>query len=417
MAETGSPFHRGEQAIQERLGVRDRIERQGRRMIRDHLTEEHQAFFIQLPLLIAGSVDAHGRPWASALVGEPGFIDTSDPRRLTVTTRTVYGDPLDEALVEGAEIGLLGIEFDSRRRNRVNGRVVRRDTDGFEIAVAQSFGNCPKYIQARGYRLGDDISTIGAWRPVDRGAALDKDAAAMIARADTLFIASHFTGDAGEANQGVDVSHRGGKPGFALVAHETLLLIPDYAGNCMFNTLGNIEAEPKCGLLFVDFEGGDTLQLSGEAEILWGAEHTRRFPGAQRVLAFQIDETLQIERALPIAWTFEGYSPAFDKLEPDADDGAVAEQHRPTRLRSVNVSMPKEVVHDGKLVTTGIFKQPVESRVMLRRLNLDGDGQADLWGHGGTFRAVYVYSYDNYAPWAEELGRDDFTYGQFGENF
>ena len=239
----------------------------------------------------------------------------------------------------------------------------------------------------------------------------------MIARADTLFIASHFTGHAGEANQGVDVSHRGGKPGFALVAHQTLLLIPDYPGNCMFNTLGNIEAEPKCGLLFMDFDSGDTLQLSGEAEILWGAEHTGRFPGAQRVLAFQIEETLRIERALPIAWTFKGYSPVFDKFETGTGDGAAAEPRRPARLRSVNVSMPKAVVHDGKSVTTGIFKQPVEGRVMLRRLNLDGDGQADLWGHGGTFRAVYVYSHDNYAPWAEELGRDDFAYGQFGENF
>ena len=417
MAETGSPFHRGERAIQERLGVRDRIEAQGRRMIGDHLTEQHQAFFAQLPLLIAGSVDAHGRPWASALVGEPGFIDTADPRRLAVTARIVYGDPLDEALVEGAEIGLLGIEFDSRRRNRVNGRVARRDPDGFEIAVAQAFGNCPKYIQARGYRLSDDIGAIGAWRPVDRGSSLDKDAAAMIARADTLFIASHFAGEAGAANRGVDVSHRGGKPGFALVAHETLLLIPDYAGNCMFNTLGNIEVEPKCGLLIIDFDGGDTLQLSGEAEILWGAEHTARFPGAQRVLAFRIDETLRIERALPIAWTFEGYSPVLDRLEPDTGDAAAAEPRRAARLRSVNVSMPTDVVHDGKLVTTGIFKQPVEGRVMLRRLNLDGDGQADLWGHGGAFRAVYVYSHDNYAPWAEELGRDDFAYGQFGENF
>ena len=252
----------------------------------------------------------------------------------------------------------------------MNGRIARRGADGFEVAVTQAFGNCSKYIQARGYRLGSDIGDIGAWRPVERGAALDRDAAAMIARADTLFIASHFTGAAGAANRGVDVSHRGGKPGFALVAHETLLLIPDYAGNCMFNTLGNIEAEPKCGLLFIDFDGGDTLQLSGEAEILWGAEHSGRFPGAQRVLAFRIDETLRIERALPIAWTFEGYSPVLDTLEPDTGDGVAPEPQRPARLRSVNVSMPTDVVHDGKLVTTGIFKQPVEGRVMLRRMNL-----------------------------------------------
>ena len=416
MAETGSPFHSGERAIQTRLGVRDRIEAQGRRMVRDHLTEQHQAFFAQLPLLIVGSVDAHGRSWASALVGAPGFIDTSDPQRLAITAPTIYGDPLDQALVESANIGLLGIELNTRRRNRINGRIARRGVDGFEVTVAQAFGNCPQYIQARGYRLDDDLGEIGEWRAVDRGASLDKGAAAMIARADTLFIASHFSGDPGDGNSGVDVSHRGGKPGFALVAHETLLLIPDYAGNCMFNTLGNIEAEAKCGLLFIDFDSGDTLQLSGEAEILWGAEHTGRFPGAERALAFRVDETLKIARALPITWTFGSYSPVLDRLEPAADVPATA-PYRAARLRSVNVSEPKEIVHDGKLVTTGIFKQPIDGRVMLRRLNLDGDGQADLWGHGGAFRAVYVYSHDNYAPWAEELGRDDFVYGQFGENF
>ena len=87
------------------------------------------------------------------------------------------------------------------------------------------------------------------------------------------------------------------------------------------------------------------------------------------------------------------------------------------KLLSVNVSLPKEIDHRGKAVTTGIFKEPVDGRVMLRALNLDGDGQADLIGHGGKFRAVYVYSYDNYAYWKRELGRTDFTFGQFGENF
>ena len=87
------------------------------------------------------------------------------------------------------------------------------------------------------------------------------------------------------------------------------------------------------------------------------------------------------------------------------------------KLLSVNVSLPKEIDHRGKTVTTGIFKEPVDGRVMLRALNLDGDGQADLIGHGGKFRAVYVYSYDNYAYWKRELGRTDFTFGQFGENF
>ncbi len=314
-------------------------------------------------------------------------------------------------------MGALGLEFQSRRRNRVNGKVSGRSPDGFRIQVAQSFGNCPKYIQARQPAPGGGIETIGEKRPVHRAEALTKDQAAVVARADTLFIASQFSEDAADWSHGVDVSHRGGRPGFVLVAHETLLLLPDYSGNCMFNTLGNIAVNPKCGLLFIDFDSGETLQLTGEAEILWEPAHTRRFPGAKRVLAFSVEEALHIERALPFTWAFQGYSPVFDEFEAVDAGGAVAAQLQPMTLKSVNVSMPKDVVHNGKAVTTGIFKEPVEGRVRLRRLNLEGDGQADLWGHGGAFRAVYVYSFENYAYWARELGRDDFTIGQFGENF
>ena len=87
------------------------------------------------------------------------------------------------------------------------------------------------------------------------------------------------------------------------------------------------------------------------------------------------------------------------------------------KLLSINVSLPKEVVHKGKPVRTGIFKEPVGKRVKVNALNIEGDGQADLMGHGGEFRAVYVYSFDNYAYWEDKLGRTDFKMGQFGENF
>ena len=87
------------------------------------------------------------------------------------------------------------------------------------------------------------------------------------------------------------------------------------------------------------------------------------------------------------------------------------------KLLSVNVSLPKEVPYKGKAIRTGIFKEAVQDRVKLRSLNLDGDGQADLVGHGGIHKAVHVYSIENYDHWKRELGRDDFSYGQFGENF
>ena len=267
MPDHDSPFHRGEQEIQSRLGIRDKIEQAGRRMIRDHMPEQHQEFFSQLPLLIIGTADAAGRPWASVLAGQPGFLHAIDAHTLRVMARPIYGDPLNKALVDGADIGALGLEFSTRRRNRVNGRIARVGEDGFEIRVSQSFGNCPKYIQARELDLGGEIEAMREKRPVGRGETLGKAEAALIARSDTFFIASQFSENGDDWTHGIDVSHRGGRPGFVIVAHETSLLFPDYSGNCMFNTLGNILINPRCGLLFLEFESGDTLQVTREAEI------------------------------------------------------------------------------------------------------------------------------------------------------
>ena len=417
MPSDASPFHRGEQALQSRLGVRDKMEKLGRKVIRDHIPEEHREFFSQLPYLIVGSVDAAGRPWASVLTGRPGFVDTPAPRTLDVKAVPADGDPLIESLVEDAGLGALGIEFHTRQRYRVNGKLANKTEAGFQIEVDQCFYNCPKYIQARQLALGNEIENTGQQRAVRRSTALSKEEAALIARSDTLFVASQFSEDRDDRSHGVDVSHRGGKPGFVVVAHETSLVFPDYRGNCMLNTLGNIWENPKCGLLFLDFDTGSILQVTGEAEIIWGEERAKEFPGAERIVSFRIEGTNHIEHALPYSWEFEDYSPVLEEFEPIIDTEQIAAAHGPMRLISVNVSAPKDVTHKYKTVTTGIFKEPVVGRVMLRRLNLEGDGQADLWGHGGTFRAVLAYSFENYAHWQRELARNDFAMGQFGENF
>ncbi len=414
MSGNESPFHRGEKELQSRLGVEDRIEKLGRRMIQRGMSDQQQAFFSQLPLLFVGTADATGRPWASVLAGQPGFLQPVDAGALRVAARPIYGDPLNRALVEGAYIGTLGMEFETRNRARLNGTLANVGEHGFEIRVTQSFGNGDGYIQAREPAL--DPSAMGDKRPVRRGKALNKAEAALVARSDAFFIASQFSGT-GDWAEGVDVSHRGGRPGFVIVAHESSLLFPDYPGNCMFNTLGNLQLDPRAGLLFIDFETGDTLQMTGEAEILWETHHSSRFPGADRVVAFRVEETLHVDQGLPVSWTFRDYSPVLDTLEPVVRRAPVADELSPMKLVSVNLSMPKEIVHENKQVTTGIFKRPAEGRLMLHRLNLEGDGQADLWGHGGAFRAVYVYSLENYDYWRRELGRDDFSYGQFGENF
>jgi predicted pyridoxine 5'-phosphate oxidase superfamily flavin-nucleotide-binding protein len=133
-----------------------------------------------------------------------------------------------------------------------------------------------------------------------RSDALTEPQQRAIERADTLFIASVH------ADAGADASHRGGQPGFVRVLNERRLLIPDYAGNNMFQTLGNIAADPRVGLLFVDFDTGTTLQMTGRAKILWEPEALK---GAVRTVAVEIDEIVEIEGQGPLGWRFVGYSP------------------------------------------------------------------------------------------------------------
>ena len=86
-------------------------------------------------------------------------------------------------------------------------------------------------------------------------------------------------------------------------------------------------------------------------------------------------------------------------------------------LLSVNVGLPRDIAWQGKTVHTAIWKAPVQGRRMVQRLNIDGDGQGDLVGHGGAHRAVFVYQIESYRYWQSHLGRSDFNYEQFGENF
>lgn len=308
-----SPFHAGEIAIQERLGVRDRIDRQGRRAIRDYLPKQHRQFYAQLPFLIAGTADAYGRPWASLLVGARGFLSTPDECTLRVATRPLFGDPLSETLFDGVDIGLLGIELHTRRRNRMNGTVTANGPDGFAIKVGQSFGNCPQYIQARMFELTNGADDLATPKPLHRIEVFGEPERAMIAASDTFFIATAFHGDEASAAKGVDVSHRGGKPGFVRIDDDHTLTFPDFVGNFYFNTIGNLALDARAGLLFVDFDRGNLLYLTGTAEVVWEGDEIRAFAGAERLIRFHISDGRRVEGGLPLRWSAPDYSPLLER--------------------------------------------------------------------------------------------------------
>jgi uncharacterized protein len=307
-----SPFHIGELAIQTRLGTVAQMDRQGRRMIRDFLPEQHQQFFAQLPYVIAGTVDAAGHPWASLLVGEPGFLTAPNQQTLQVRAQPLTGDPLATTLQTGIDMGLLGIELHTRRRNRLNGIVTHIHPHGFEVQVRQSFGNCPQYIQAR--QLEPIVMGQSQSIRVEPITGLTTQATAMIQTADTFFITTAYQSPAAGSASGVDVSHRGGKPGFVRIDDEQTLTIPDFSGNNHFNTFGNLELNPRAGLLFIDFSQSQLLYLTGTAEVLWDDPEISAYTGAERLLRFHLTQGYWVEGSLSLQATAPEFSPFLNGM-------------------------------------------------------------------------------------------------------
>jgi uncharacterized protein len=301
-----SPFHPGEIAIQTRLGFREAIEQQGRRIIREFLPNQHRQFFAQLPYVIVGTIDSTGNPWASILVGHPGFLFSPDDRTLRIAAKPLPGDPLVTNLTQGSDIGLLGIDLSTRRRNRLNGIVAAMYSDGFEVQVRQCFGNCPQYIQVRRSESTSVLPTES--KPVREIEWFGEEEYSLITNADTFFIATAYQSESAGLSSGVDVSHRGGKPGFVNVNDRTLT-IPDFPGNHHFNTFGNLALNPRAGLLFLNFDRGDILYLTGTAEVIWEGAEISAYAGAERLLRFQLDRGYRVEGSLPWRWSAPEFSP------------------------------------------------------------------------------------------------------------
>lgn len=308
-------FHAGERAVQQRAGVAERMAEIGPRVIRPYMPDQHRDFFAQLPFVVLGSVDAQGQPWASVLAQPPGFIGSPDASQLRIQALPDASDPLAHNLRPGAALGLLGIEPHTRRRNRMNGTVVAVEQGGFRLRVDQSFGNCPKYIQAREpHYLAQPTGLAQA----QVGTRLDGAALNLVRAADTFFIASAHPDAlrATDGDRGVDVSHRGGKPGFVRVSEDgqgqQWLTVPDFMGNFFFNTLGNLALNPQAGLLFMDFDSGDLLQLAVRADIVWDGPALAGFVGAQRLLRMRVLQVLRRPGALGLRWGDAQLSPVLE---------------------------------------------------------------------------------------------------------
>jgi uncharacterized protein len=294
---TDTVFHEDELAAQAHAGVATM-----RSGIRDLMPEQHRSFFATLPYILVAVSAADGWPLATLLEGATGFVTSPDPATLRIEALPGTADPAAGMIRVDDQMGILGIDFETRRRNRANGILSSVDATGFTIAVRQSFGNCPQYIQRRTITQADAVESSAR-----EFASLDPEARSLIQRADTFFVASRSRADVGPAG-GADISHRGGRPGFVRVEDDTLL-IPDFRGNRYFNTLGNFVGEPRAALLFLDFERGDLLQLQGLAEVDWSGQAARGLEGAERSWRFRFVRGWRRRAASPLRWRFLDWSP------------------------------------------------------------------------------------------------------------
>ena len=294
------PFHGGEIAVQVRAGERDRARRH-EGVISREIVPGARPFLARQRLLGVTVAGDDKQLWTSIWLGRPGFARSPDGRQLAIDKtllRTSPDDPAASRLAPGRHIGLLALEFESRRRLRVNGAIDTISAEAIVVAVRESAPNCAKYIRRR--RAFDVPSRAGdrrALRPVERGREIDRVRRRMIEETDTAFVGSVHP------VRGVDASHRGGEPGFIRVIDAATLRLPDYTGNSLFMTLGNFAADPRASLTVLDFEAARVLAMSGSARIEFNADHAGHTTGGtHRYWEFAVREWVEFDLPRVIRW-------------------------------------------------------------------------------------------------------------------
>ena len=310
-------FHSGEILIQTESGVKERVHKMASKFVRNHIIDQHKEFFENQNYAFIALHDDYGKPWISLVQGPTGFIHSPDQTCLNIQAKAIAQDELSLQVGLGHAVGFLGLEFHSRRRNRLNGNFQKHENaEHMSIKVGHSFGNCPKYIQLRSFDRHSiqQVKTQKSGRSYEHIVAFNEQDINLIENADTLFIAS-----AEQPHADLDASHRGGKPGFVRLKNNNELWFNDYPGNNFFQTFGNLHNYPYCGLMFIDFKSGDILLLSGQSR-LEKISNTKNLAEKKtnfipRRFHFILEKGLRIKRAVEGQWSDVELSPFLDKID------------------------------------------------------------------------------------------------------
>jgi predicted pyridoxine 5'-phosphate oxidase superfamily flavin-nucleotide-binding protein len=285
-------WHEGERAVQTRAGVTDH--RKLRNGVRDALPPHFEAFLLAQRFVVLATRDTNGLVWCSMVAGWPGFASAVHPQLVSIDRRAFTDEDVLDHLAADPRVGLLAFDPSTRRRIRVNG-IVSIGAKEVALQLVETFGNCQQYIQKRP-AAGPAPAEVAR---VSSGDLLQPLQREWIARADTCFLATIHDRD------GLDASHRGGRAGFVTVLDNRTLSFHDYRGNDMFQSLGNLTANPTAAMLFVDFDTGATLQLSGEAVVEWNVEGSP----TGRAVRFTARQVVEKRPRVAWAWPVLEYSP------------------------------------------------------------------------------------------------------------
>ncbi|MEP0355262.1 pyridoxamine 5'-phosphate oxidase family protein [Paraglaciecola sp.] len=297
-----SVWHKGEKNIQKRAGTYQRMVDIGPKFIREFMPQQHRDFFSDLTMIYIGYMDHRMQTRASLLFGVPNFIQSPSGTELVINTQNSLGDFINDDIKVGDRVGLLGIEFDTKRRNRANAVVTDINQKNIRLTILQSYGNCPKYIQPKTLLHNHHYGEFSLVTDLHLNQA-DKD---FISNADAFFIASHFDDGQQGNNRGADISHRGGSAGFVSINSKGQLLIDDYPGNGFFNTLGNLIENPLASLLFCDWYSGHALHISVSSKIIWHNDEnhrshlltTKKDTGSDRIKRSLCFTPIEVERLI-----------------------------------------------------------------------------------------------------------------------
>lgn len=298
-------FHQGELALQNKYDIQH-DPRLVEQILKDHIVDRFVPFIEQQSTIIVGTTDQNGNLWTSMLIGEIGLIKVTTPQQIDINLAQLSStktEILFQNIPPNSQIGLLLIDTATRSRYRLNGRA-SLFPDRIEITISEAYPNCPKYIQQRIPIFSEDKAALGVEET--KGTLLNTSHKQWIRNADTFFMSSK------NANGDMDASHRGGGTGFIELLEDGTLKIPDYVGNDLFNSLGNFIQVPKAGLLFIDFEKGHSLQLSGQTELIVdqvSKEDLEKTTGTGRYWLFKTQKWIQTSFHNKVAWRWVSFSP------------------------------------------------------------------------------------------------------------